>query len=297
MIWYPLLRLLMPKKKKRLHAIKVEPSAHERGVAKIIASGNETDGSEDDQSDEDLARIDDSVPDRWSRPEGAEVCWYEGWKQWTALRWGWEFLRRNASFQQACEFPYGDRAWIASTFHLKRFKDFRQEYHNGRRAKFESRNRAIPRRADFEQNLRVGGTSVEARVTLSPTEVLIRFEIEPMLHATTSSVHKQSEWAERRLADYAELLRRHRKIDSQEQHQNFQAFPRDRLLSALRLLDWMIASPGQTMEAATLAVGGRASGRPGDWAAQVLNEIALPLVNGGYVTLEQAGIKDARRGA
>ena len=281
--------------KRRHRRPRLELSETERRARPAELDG-ETDGSDDDQSADDPEQVHDRIPDDWDRPDGLDEGAYEGWETWHERCWAWQFLRRNAAFAEVCLIEDVDRGWIASAFHLRQFKDFRQEYASGSRPKFASHGRVHPKRAAFERNLLAGATSLDARIKLQPTDVVVRFAIEPLLEGGAKALSKQLDWVETRLEAYAALLRKARAASStRDPRTNLQAYSRSRLRYALRLLDWMHANPRRSLESATLALEVRDYTRARDWSRTLLLQVAMPLVNGGYVTLESAGVVDESR--
>ncbi|NPT36310.1 transcriptional regulator domain-containing protein [Paraburkholderia xenovorans] len=76
-------------------------------------------------------------------PNGLNKCEYDGWENWGRQRWAWEFLRRNPNFRTECkslpttkEERIAHKRKIRETFGLRRFKDYREAYAEGKAVEF-----------------------------------------------------------------------------------------------------------------------------------------------------------------
>lgn len=210
-----------------------------RRVARVIRSEGQTDGSDaSDESSDDAPQQDPTPPTAWHRPSGRDAAAYAGWETWKPRRWAWEFLRRNKKFQSACDGETDERPVIALDFRLREFKEHRQEYAVGKKPRFAAGIRSFPKRAEFVKHIESDATLIEEKIELLPSEVLIRFQIAPMLLAEKTSLDYQLDQARRRLKSFAKKLRLLQPTEGKSKNQWAKGVDRAWLLAALRSLDW-----------------------------------------------------------
>jgi hypothetical protein len=139
----------------------------------------------------------------WRRnPTGLNEAAYEGYERWMLHRWAWEFLCRNDDFIDACQElgttknkGLSTEEEIARRFHLKKFKDYREDY-NFQKPQF-----------DFVRVLRCTADEQEIsqNVHLHQGEVLIRFNVAVALKSS-NALKAQLSAAEKVLESHARML-------------------------------------------------------------------------------------------
>lgn len=278
-----------------------------RRTINVVSADGFTDGSDaSDESADDAARRDRSVPLSWNRPNGRDELKYPDWRKWSKQRWAWEFLRRNADFQRECQNGWDNESHTPWEFHLRKFKDYRQEYGDGEKPKFASIIRSFPTRETFSEraeHAQVDDKAVELaeiRTRLYPTEVLISFQIEPLLLAEETALRKQLAEAESRLKSFAAKLRSLRQRD--ERPLRVEDFDRHRLFAALRMLDWQHGAQKSSVIEAALHLhpfverehatrSDPADKEISNWGSS-LRKFADGLVKGGYLTIRFGNVVD-----
>lgn len=177
-------------------------------------------------------------PASWVPPSGHDIAGYSGWESWSRRRWAWEFLRRNSQFQEACRERRDDLLTIAADYRLREFKDYREDYRMNARPKFGG-VRSFPSEAEFVERNRTGvdPAAFETRTDLFPSEVLIRFQIAPLLGAEKTGIDAQFELARKRLARFAKDLRSLLASKGKGKSRYVWEFDRARLVAALQILD------------------------------------------------------------
>jgi hypothetical protein len=139
----------------------------------------------------------------WRRnPTGLDEAAYEGYERWRLHRWAWEFLCRNDGFIKACHElgatpnkGLSTEEEIARQFHLKKFKDYREDY-NFQKPQF-----------DFVRVLRCTADEQEINqnVHLHQGEVIVRFNVAAALKSG-NALKAQLSAAEKVLRSHARML-------------------------------------------------------------------------------------------
>lgn len=153
--------------------------------------------------------------ERETLPNGEKEEDYPRWRTWGPRKWAWEFLRRNPNFQNRCELVSAViteenltlAAAIAVEFGLKAFKPWYSRYTLEDPAKFTTAVTSWPPiekfRTDFDTKERRPRS-----VSRSSTEVLIRFDVLPMLYAPDKSLKAQLASAALQLQRYIAAVQR-----------------------------------------------------------------------------------------
>ncbi|WP_186110798.1 transcriptional regulator domain-containing protein [Burkholderia gladioli] len=172
------------------------------------------------------------VSNKSLRSSGKDVMRYTGYETWSYRRWAWEFLRRNGDFIQACaNLPDATdegrsvcEAEVSRRFHLKKFKHCDDPY--GR--KLPVFNEIVYWRAEN------GRSERKLKVALRQDQLLVRFELEPALHAR-KALNVQLDQVRRVLENQLEELANERNIELSRDA--FRVGSASDMLRWLRMLD------------------------------------------------------------
>lgn len=179
---------------------------------------------------------------------------YRGFLTWSPRRWAWEFLKRNPSFQAACDRLNTDdqdaRKRIAYRFGLKQFKHYQEPYLR----KVEGLSVGLPSflsaSVAAKSNLRFANKREKTvSVTLQPHQVLLVFDLRGTL-LNARSLEAQIDAARRSLERRRTSLMTQAKLNKlpdQKLHSHL-------FLQYIQLLDLLSAGVSQTQ--ALMAVHG-----------------------------------------
>ncbi len=134
------------------------------------------------------------APSACTFPTGMNIDDYPGCESWSNLKWAWEFLRRNKTFQEQCDhirgWPQRDTPLkrsrqrnTASTFGLKKFKDYIEDFERGQTPNPRFLSEAI----SFWS--RVNEKSYKHQVlpsSLRDGEALVKFDIKSIMKSSKS---------------------------------------------------------------------------------------------------------------
>ncbi len=180
-------------------------------------------------------------------PNGESEHDYERCKTWSRKRWAWEFLIRNEQFRDACEKvrliadeteQKRTAARVSAEFGLRKFKHWASRF-DDEKPRLVSIVTFLPSIEEFVE--RVKGKSTEVcrkRLSLSPTQVIIKFDIRPTQVARTTALNAQIKAAKKRLEKFADAFQ---EIEPGAQKKK-QTTTTDQLLIYLRAYDLYLNS-------------------------------------------------------
>lgn len=199
-------------------------------------------------------------------PNGTSAQDYNGCIAWSGRRWAWEFLRRNLEFQLLCEVARINdteddigRA-IAAQFGLRRFKSWFSMYEEESMPRFVNRITSYPKIITFgERNLQNPNCTWTFEKKVKSSEVLVRFDIAPMLLAPKTVLQAQLASAERQLIKYLEAYPRSPGLTESKKPKTKKSLKAAQLCKYLRAYDMWVC--GATTDKICVAIRGESRDR------------------------------------